>query len=75
MMIWTRSKTITSEEQIVAILSSAHQEYFFHGRNKFNEMSEVIQNLIIENNLQDWVQESYFPSWNALKKRFWDNSE
>lgn len=75
MMVWTRSKTITPEEQIVAILSSAHQEYFFHGRKKFNEMYCIIQDMITEHNLQDWVQESHFPSWNALKKRFWENSE
>lgn len=70
LMTWTRSKTITREEQAIAVISSAVYEYFFYGRDVFEEKVALLQKIVKENDLEFFVQDSTFPTWEALKERF-----
>jgi hypothetical protein len=75
LMVWVRSKTITPEEQAVAIISSAVREYFFHGKEKFDTKVEILKNMVSELNLESYCSNSTFPTWEDLFYAFWDSSK
>lgn len=70
--VCVESNSLCPEAQAVAIMSSAHAEYFFYGKEKFEEKAEMFRQIVIENNLQLWVEDTTFPSWQQLKERFMD---
>ncbi len=74
LMVWVRSHTISSEEQCIEVIGSAVREYFFYGRSMYDKKVEMLQKLVVELNLQDWVKESTFPSFDFLVGIFWENS-
>jgi hypothetical protein len=70
LMTWTRSKTITKEEQCIAVIASAVYEYFFYGRRIFEEKVVLLKEMVKELDLSFFVQESTFPTWEVLSSRF-----
>jgi len=75
LMMIVQSKTISDEEQMISIVSSAVREYFFHGKDKFQEMSAVLKLYVRSHSLQFWVQDSTFPTWDQLYEEFWESSK
>jgi hypothetical protein len=71
LMIWVRSKTISSQMQSVAIMSSAIREYFWYGKDIFGEKRIMFLKLIKDLELENWVDISTLPSWDQLYKEFW----
>jgi hypothetical protein len=74
LMTWVRSKTISKEHQAISVISSAVREYFFHGKQKFNEKREMFIDMVGDLDLQPWVEDSTFPTWDELYNLFWKNS-
>lgn len=74
LMVWTRSKTISAEEQVVAVISSAIREYFFYGKEIFEAKSSLLKTILKEKELELWITDSTFPTYNQLKEEFWKNS-
>jgi hypothetical protein len=74
-MVWTKSKTICSDEQCVAAISSGMREYFFYGRKIYEEKQVVLKELVNALNLHPWVQDTTFPSYTQLIEEFWRNSQ
>jgi len=72
--VCVRSKTITQEEQSIAVLSTALREYFYYGREVYEEKMTLFQDVVDENCLNQYVQETSFPTWESLKSDFWKNS-
>lgn len=72
--VWNRSKTISPEAQMIAIVESAVNEYFWYGKKVFIEKREWLRDLVRTNNLMLWVEETTFPSWEELVNRFAMNS-
>lgn len=70
MMTWVKSKSITSEEQAIAIVSSAVKEYFFHGKDIFDEKRTMLKQVVHDCNLNFYVTEATFPTWGVLAKEF-----
>jgi hypothetical protein len=35
----------------------------------------MLKEVIIENDLQKYVEDSTFPTWDTLNKQFWDSSK
>jgi hypothetical protein len=70
-----RSKTITQEEQVVSIMQSAIREWFFYGRTIFKERRAMLLEVIYENNLDFYMHENTFPTWEQLYLEFWRASE
>jgi hypothetical protein len=69
-----KSKSITFEEQTMAIIGSAVWEYFFYGKNVFEEKRDMLLEVVKENNLEIYVQENTFPTWSEMVDTFWRNS-
>lgn len=73
--VCVKSKTISREEQAVASMSSVCREYFFYGRDVFEEKRSMLMELVERLKLQIWVEQSTFPSWSELYDQFWSNSQ
>ncbi len=74
-MCGVMSRTITREEQAVAVISTAIREYFWYGKAFFEEKRELLAKIVDENHLQIFVNDSTFPTWKQLYDEFWRNSE
>lgn len=71
----TLSKTLCEEAQIIAIIGTAVREYFFYGREKFEEKVLMFKEIITENDLDHYVESWTFPTWDELKLQFWESSK
>lgn len=71
LMIGVVSKTITQEEQAVAVMSSAAREYFWYGKDVFKEKRHLFMRLLDELDLHMYTNKSHFPSWEVLYDQFW----
>ena len=69
------SKTISSETQAVAVIATALREYFFYGKQVYEEKMEMFKEVIEENDLQFYVEDYVFPSWQSLCDDFWEASK
>lgn len=70
LMVWNRSKTISQNEQMVAIISSANMEYFFHGKQLFEEKQIMFKNLINRLGLSIYCNDQTLASYETLSTRF-----
>lgn len=75
LMVWVASKTIGQEQQCIAIISSAIHEYFFYGKEIFNQKRAMFEDTIRRLDLQCFVENSTLPSWEELANDFEDNSQ
>lgn len=71
LMVWTRSKSILPEEQCIAVVSSANMEYFWYGREVYEEKQLMLKEMIDSLGYQAWIEDSTFPTWKTLYNRFW----
>lgn len=70
-----QSRSITPQEQSIAVISTALREYFWYGKDVFNIKREMFKEIIDENNLSLYVHSSTLPSWDQLYEEFWDYSK
>jgi len=61
-----KSKTITPEDQIVQIFSSAHREMWQHGKVEFTKFVELRKRVFSRCNLTHYVKDKLFPSYDNL---------
>jgi len=73
--ITVASRSITRGAQAIAIIGSAMREYFWYGKEKFEEKKALLKSAVEACNLQVYVVESTFPTWEELKSQFWLNSK
>jgi hypothetical protein len=69
------SKTICAEARDIAAISTAVREYFFYGKDVFEQKTKLLREIVDECNLGVWVENNTFPSWNELRENFWVNSQ
>nr|AWK77840.1 polyprotein [Darwin bee virus 5] len=74
LMVTVRSKSVCLEKQSVDILQSALREYFFHGREMFEEKRALFITLVDDLNLRIYM-DRYFPTWDELVANFWSHSD
>jgi hypothetical protein len=67
---WVPSGTICAEEQMVAVISSANSEYFFHGHEVFQKNHDFFAQLIAEFPYSAYVSAGTLPTWDQLVERF-----
>jgi hypothetical protein len=72
--VCVRSKTVSPEAHAVAVISTAIREYFFWGKEEFEHMTTVLREVVAENKLEYYVEESTFPTWDDLHEAFIANS-
>lgn len=70
LMVWTRSKQITEEFQGMEIIKTALREYFWYGRNVFNQKSDMLKQLVHNLQWDIWIEESTFPTFDSLLEDF-----
>jgi hypothetical protein len=70
LMTWVRSKTISSQEQCVAVISSAVMEYAFYGEIVFEDKVRLLKRMCSELDLDMFVTPATFPSFNELINRY-----
>jgi hypothetical protein len=68
--VWVPSRTIDKYAQMVAVISAANSEYFFHGRELFEERRSFFQRVLSEQPYSLYVGDSTLPDWDTLDKRF-----
>lgn len=69
------SQTVPPEKQAVDVMSSACREYFFHGKETFLQKRDMLLEIVLECELDAYVESTTFPTWEQLKDCFWKNSE
>lgn len=67
---WVPSKTLGEHAQMVAIISSANSEYFFHGKEIFELRHKKFKEILSREPYSFYVNESTLPTWHELKARF-----
>jgi hypothetical protein len=72
--MWVPSKTICADEQMVAVISGANTEYFFHGRETFEKHHVFFKNLLQQEPYCHYVGEGTLPIWERLVERFNNSS-
>lgn len=75
LMVWTRSKNVSKEEQGIDIIQSVCREWWFYGKDKFNHNSLKMQQLVADLGWQLWIKESTFPTWEQLYSDYLANSK
>jgi hypothetical protein len=68
--VWVRSKSITEEEQALAVISSAIREYFFHGKEIFEQKRLMFIQTIKELDIEKYVTDSTLPSYSELESEY-----
>jgi hypothetical protein len=68
--MWLPSKSIDKYAQMVAVISSANSEYFFYGREIFEERYSQFKKLLEAEPYCYYVKESTLPSYDELVERF-----
>jgi hypothetical protein len=73
--VWVRSKNVLPQEQAVDIVSSALREYFFYGREKFEEKRNLFQQMLHDLDLTLYMKESTLPTYDSLIEKWNQTSE
>ena len=68
--VWVPSRTVDKYAQMVAVISAANSEYFFHGRELFEERRSFFQRVLAEQPYSLYVGDSTLPDWDTLCQRF-----
>jgi hypothetical protein len=68
--MWVPSKSIDKYAQMVAVIASANNEYFFHGRKKFEEKRTFFSEVLKEEPFCFYVNETTLPTYDELVERF-----
>jgi len=72
--VCVRGKTISPEAHAIAVISTAVREYFFYGKKTFELKVAMFRDVVVENDLEHYVEDSTFPLWEDLRSDFYDNS-
>ncbi len=66
LMTWVRSKTVCPQDQMVSVVSSAVREYFWYGKEIFEQKRDFLMELIAKLGYDDYVCPTTFPTWDDL---------
>lgn len=85
--VQVKSKTISAQAQSLATIHSAIREYFFYGKEEFNNRRALLKIIIEESGLSSYLIDHYcdeegniincstdLPTWEELKDTFFYNS-
>jgi hypothetical protein len=75
LMINVRSRVIAPESQFIACCASAVREYFFYGREVFEEKSVMLKHVINQLGFTGLIEKSTFPTYDSLVVQWTENSQ
>jgi hypothetical protein len=70
LMTWTKSKSVCEEVQGISVITSALREYFFYGKEIYDEKLELFKKLVSQLGWEIYVEESTFLTHDELCKCF-----
>ncbi len=73
--VWVPSKTVDKYRQMVDVITSANNEYFFHGREVFEQHHAFFKEIVSREPYSLYASESTLPGWDDLIVRFRKASE
>lgn len=73
--VCVRKKNVSAQSHAISVISTALREYFFYGREEFEQKVCIMRQVVDKANLELYVEDSTFPSWDELYQHFWENSE
>lgn len=69
------SKSISKENQMVAVMNSCVNEFFFYGKERFEFERKYFLSVVDHFELTAELAAQPFPTWDDLYERFWKSSE
>jgi len=73
--VCVKSKNVCPEAQAISSISTAIREYFFYGKEIYNEKADMFREIIVMSGLQAYVGNNTIPEWEDLYTLFWDSSK
>nr|UNY41999.1 MAG: polyprotein [Picornavirales sp.] len=74
LMIGVKSKFLSDSAQMIEVMYSANDEFFWHGADIFKKYQNLLMELVDEHDLIVYMHKP-FPTWEELKLRYIQNSE
>lgn len=75
LMVIVESKTIPPEMQSAQCVGSAVREYFWYGKDRFEQEREFLKHIVsLCPEVELYVDGSTFPTWNELANSYWECS-
>ena len=65
---------MSPQAHAIEVISTALREYFFYGRNEFENKRSMFLEIISHHDLTAYVESNTLPTWDDLYHAFWDNS-
>lgn len=75
LLMCVQSKNISSRHHAMAVIQTAIREMFFHGRDAFDNFVEQMHHVVDRCDLELYVSDSTFPTWETLYTMFWASSK
>lgn len=75
LMVCVEKKNISPEHHAIQVVGTAVREYFFHGREVFEKMSAALHEAVWAAQLDLFVEDNTFPSWDQLVLDFEERSK
>ncbi len=69
--MWVPSGSINEFEQMIAVIVSANNEYFFYGKEIFNKHRKFFCEILDQMPYKAYITDSTLPTWQDLYERFW----
>jgi hypothetical protein len=73
--VWVASTSISESEQALEVITGAGREYFFYGREVFEEKQILLKEVAIQLGLETYFRSTSFLPFDVLKALFWDSSD
>jgi hypothetical protein len=70
LMVWNRSKSVSEGAQAIAVIESAMGEYFFYGREIYNDKLELLRKVVEKLGYMSYASDSTFLTFDELVERF-----
>nr|ULG00040.1 MAG: hypothetical protein 1 [Marnaviridae sp.]URG14537.1 MAG: RNA dependent RNA polymerase [Picornaviridae sp.] len=75
LMVCVQKKNISPECHALQVIGTAVREYFYLGRAEFERRSELLKDVVREAQLEAYVEDSTFPTWEECAAAYWARSE
>jgi len=62
--------TLDTKAHSICVIETALREYFFYGKEKFEDRRKFFAQLIVDCELEDWVEKSTLPTYDQLLNDF-----
>jgi hypothetical protein len=73
--VWVASTSISESEQALEVITGAGREYFFYGREVFEEKQILLKEVATQLGLEAYFRPTSFLPFDVLKALFWDSSD